>query len=56
MKLSLVISTCDQPLSLAKVLRGPAQTKRRYDQVFIARCSNSGTFDARAGTQYAHLP
>ena len=56
MKLSLVTGTYDQPLSLAKVLRGPAQPKRRYDQVFIARGSNSGMFDAGAGTQYAHLP
>jgi hypothetical protein len=50
MKLSLLISTYDQPVSLAKVLCGTAQPERRHDQVFIAMGSNSGAFDAKAGT------
>jgi glycosyltransferase involved in cell wall biosynthesis len=36
MKLSLIISTYDQPMSLAKVLRGVDRQKRRPDEIFIA--------------------
>ncbi len=36
MKLSLIISTFDQPLSLAKVLEGVSLQKRAPDEVFIA--------------------
>jgi len=36
MKLSLIISTYDQPESLAKVLRGVTRQLRRPDEIFIA--------------------
>ena len=36
MKLSLIISTYDQPAALAKVLRGVTRQTRRPDEVFIA--------------------
>jgi glycosyltransferase involved in cell wall biosynthesis len=36
MRISLIISTFDQPLSLGKVLRGVLQQTRKPDEVFIA--------------------
>jgi len=36
MKISLLISTYDQPVSLAKVLRGVGRQTRQPDEIFIA--------------------